>query len=70
MKKIITVLAFFFYSILSFAQSTENVEMADAMRSSGKIYVVIATIAVVFIGIALYLFLIDRRLTKIEKESK
>ena len=41
--------------------------MADPMRSSGKIYVVIGVICIVFIGLAIYLFAIDRRLKKIEK---
>lgn len=43
--------------------------MADQMRSSGKIYVVIATIVIVFIGLAIYLFSIDQRLKKIEREK-
>ena len=43
--------------------------MADQMRSSGKIYVVIATIVIVFIGLAIYLFTIDQRLKKIEREN-
>ena len=28
----------------------QNVEMADIMRSNGKIYVVVAVIAIIFIG--------------------
>lgn len=47
----------------------QPVEMADAMRSSGKIYVVIITILIIFAGLAIYLFSIDRRLKKIEKEK-
>jgi len=47
----------------------QPVEMADTMRSSGKIYVVIAIIVVIFVGLAIYLFSIDRRLKKIEKEK-
>jgi CcmD family protein len=43
--------------------------MADTFRSSGKIYVVITTIAIVFAGLAIYLFSIDSRLKKIEKEK-
>jgi len=43
------------------------VQMDDTLRSSGKIYVVIATIAIVFIGLAIFLFAIDRRLKKLEK---
>ena len=53
----------------AFAQQNQPVEMADVMRSSGKIYVVIAVIAIIFIGLAIYLFAIDRRLKKIEKEK-
>ena len=55
--------------IAPFARQTQPVEMADVMRSSGKIYVVIATIVIIFIGLAIYLFSIDRRLKKIEKEK-
>jgi len=39
------------------------------LRSSGKIYVVVLTIAIIFAGLALYLFSMDRRLKKIEKEK-
>ena len=51
------------------AVKAQNVEMADKMRSEGKIYVVIGTIVIVFAGLAVYLFTIDRRLKKIEKEN-
>lgn len=50
-----------------FAQQANDVEMADVLRSSGKIYVVVTIIAVVFVGLAIYLFSIDRRLKKLEK---
>ena len=52
-----------------FAQAGQSTDMADVLRSSGKIYVVVAIIAVIFIGLAIYLFSIDRRLKKIEKEK-
>jgi CcmD family protein len=69
MKKIfVSALLLLSYTAL-FAQQNQPVEMADAMRSSGRIYVVIATIAIVFVGLAIYLFSIDRRLKKIEKEK-
>ena len=55
--------------LTAFGQQSDGVEMADALRSSGKIYVVITTIAIVFVGLAIYLFRIDRRLTKLEKEK-
>jgi len=53
----------------AFAQQNQPVEMADALRSSGKIYVVVGTIVIVFVGLAVYLFSIDRRLKKIENEK-
>lgn len=69
MKKILG-LAFLLLSYMGvFAQQTQGVEMADAMRSQGKIYVVIVTISLIFVGLAIYLFSIDRRLRKIEKEK-
>ena len=69
MKKI-SVLALLLLSYISvFAQKNDAAEMADTFRSSGKIYVVVATVCVIFVGLAIYLFSIDRRLKKIEKEK-
>jgi CcmD family protein len=48
-----------------FAQS-----MADEMRSNGKIYVVVAVLVTIFIGIVLYLVRLDRKLMRLEKETK
>jgi CcmD family protein len=44
-------------------------EMADTMRSNGKIYVVVAVLATIFAGIFAYLVYLDRRIGKIEKEK-
>lgn len=43
-------------------------EMADVMRENGKIYVVVAVVAIIFVGIVAYLISIDRKLRKLEKE--
>lgn len=51
-----------------FAQNN-NVEMADALRSDGKIYVVVAVILIILIGLLIYLFALDRRLKMLEKKS-
>ncbi|MCF8461957.1 MAG: CcmD family protein [Flavobacteriales bacterium] len=53
-----------------FSQEAKKVEMADLLHENGKIYVVVGVIAIIFIGIVVYLITIDRRLTKIEKEEK
>ena len=45
----------------------DSVEMADLMRSNGKIYVVVAVIAIIFIGLMAYLYRIDKRVKKLEK---
>ena len=66
MKKIVFVLAALLINISAFAQEPE---MADALRSSGKIYVVVGTIAIIFVGLAAYLFSLDRRLSKLEKQK-
>lgn len=66
----LTICLILSFSVLSFAQNTGGVEMATELRSSGKIYVVVAVIAVIFVGIAAYLFSIDNRLKKIEKQKQ
>lgn len=43
-------------------------EMADTLHQNGKIYVVVAVIAVVLAGLLVYLIALDRKLTRLEKE--
>ncbi|MGV8878306.1 MAG: CcmD family protein [Sphingobacteriaceae bacterium] len=66
-------LGILFFALLlcsgALAQGNSGVEMSDPLRNSGKIYVVVVTIAIIFIGLAIYLFSIDRRLRKIEKDN-
>lgn len=47
----------------------QSVEMADSLRSSGKIYVVVAVICVILIALILYLFTIDKKIKKIEDQK-
>ncbi|MBI1225083.1 MAG: CcmD family protein [Bacteroidetes bacterium] len=42
----------------------------DFMRSMGKMYVVVAVIAAIFLGIIVYLIRLDRKLTKLEDQIK
>ena len=55
-------------SIVSFAQD-KPVEMADAMRSNGKIYVVVTVCLIILIGLFIYVMGIDRKLRKLEREK-
>ncbi|WP_461099519.1 CcmD family protein [Spirosoma luteolum] len=57
-------------TLLAQQPTTGGVDMADQLRADGKIWVVVAVIAVVFIGIVLYLVRLDNRLGKLEKESQ
>lgn len=41
---------------------------ADFMRSMGKMYVVVAVIVAIFIGIVVYLVSLDRKITKLENQ--
>jgi len=57
-------------SFLPFSGFAQDVEMADMLHENGKIYVVVGVIAIIFVGLVVYLVSIDRRLTKMEKEEK
>jgi hypothetical protein len=65
-RKISLLLTFLLMQLCLFAQ-TNDVQMADTLRSNGKIYVVVAVIVTIFAGIILYLIRLDRKLTKLEK---
>lgn len=69
-KKTATLFALFFLSASAFAQQNQPIEMADGLYQSGKIYVVVAVAAIIFIGITTYLIMLDRKISKLEKEIK
>lgn len=70
MMKRLSVLLFMFFAVLNtvYAQ-TGTVEMADQLRASGKIYVVVAVMVLLFVGLLIYLFSMDRRIKKIENQK-
>jgi hypothetical protein len=65
-NKLLTALLSLF-TILT-AQAQANVEMADTMRSEGKIYVVVGIILIVLVGLIVYLVLMDRKVSRLEKQ--
>ena len=69
MRKLTVLLLFLLSYVTCFAQENAAVDMAFDLRKDGKIYVVIVTIVIIFAGLSVYLFSIDRRLKKIEKEK-
>jgi Na+/alanine symporter len=46
----------------------QQVEMADVMRSEGKIYVVVGIVMIVLAIMLIYLFTIDRNVKRLEKQ--
>ncbi|MBC6109856.1 CcmD family protein [Pedobacter sp. CCM 8938] len=68
MKKLLFSLILTMATMQLFAQNN-GVEMADALRSNGKIYVVVICIVIILVGLLSYLFSLDKRLKKIEKEN-
>jgi len=54
--------------LLAQAVEVDAVPMADKLRADGKIWVVVAVVAIVFTGIAVNMLRIDFKLKKIEKE--
>jgi len=70
MKKFSTLLFLLLSGTLTaLAQSANTVEMATGLRSSGKIYVVVVVIVLLFAGLMAYLVSIDRKVSKIEKKQ-
>lgn len=65
MRKYISLIIFTFLSITTFAQ---EVEMADTMRSEGKIYVVVTILLLILVGLIGYLFQLDRKVSRLEKK--
>jgi len=68
MKKITkAVIALLFVAVSTALRAQQEVEMADTLRSEGKIYVVVAMVLIVFAGIVVFLFSLDRKVSRLEK---
>lgn len=57
-------------NVLTITSSYAAGSSLDYLRSTGKIYAVITVIVILFIGIVIYLFRIDNKLTKLENQIK
>ncbi|WP_341224359.1 CcmD family protein [uncultured Arcticibacterium sp.] len=53
-----------------FLMLQQDIEMADNLRSDGKFWIVIMVVATVTIGIIIYLFMLDRKVRKLEELQK
>jgi len=66
LKTLFTLLLF----ILSYPVFCQETNLIDSFYASGKVYVVVAVLATVLIGIVIYLVMMERKLKRIEKELK
>ena len=64
------LLLLLFTAATAFAQApgTEAPEMADGLRQSGKIYVVVAAVVIIVAGLLFYLVSLDRKVSRLEQE--
>lgn len=56
------------YTITDDDYNNTSIEMADTLRSNGKIYVVVGVVMIIFAGVITYMVLIDRKISKLERE--
>lgn len=46
----------------------QDVEMADQLRSDGKIYIVVGVILILLIGLFIYMFRIEKEVKRLEEK--
>lgn len=68
MKKITATFLMLMFTMQLFAQEGAS-SVDDIMYSSGRIYVVVACVGLILLGLLFFLFRIEKRLKKLEKNS-
>ncbi len=68
MKKFYITFLMLVVSLQLFAQNGES-SISDSIYASGKIYVVVACIVLILLGLLFFLFTIEKRLKKLEQKS-
>ena len=66
MNKILTTLSLL--SLTTYLSFGQGVDMANIMRSNGKIYVVVAVVLILFLGFFFYLLNVDKKVTQLENK--
>lgn len=68
MKRSGTLLLFLTICVNSFCQSSQEVEMADVLRSNGKIYTVVAGLVIILTAVIFLLIRVDRKIDRHDKQ--
>lgn len=67
---VISVIFLVFHLILSpQLHAHSGSDHGDFMRQNGMLYVVLGVLVILFIGLFIYLWLLDRRLSKLEQQK-
>ena len=66
--RLVSICLFLLINLSCFAQ--QKVDMADTMRSNGKIYVVVAVCITILIGLFIYLIILDKKMSRFEKNKE
>lgn len=71
MRKILKTLLFWALCLIPFAftQAQSATSDSDIYQSSGKIYVVVAVIGLIFVGLIGFLVWLDMRVSRLEKRQ-
>jgi uncharacterized membrane protein len=67
--KIISCLLLLLSSFSLCAQENNTVKMADNFYGEGKIYIVIAVMTIIFVGIIIYLIRLEKKINRLEKNN-
>ncbi|MES2004780.1 MAG: CcmD family protein [Bacteroidota bacterium] len=67
LKRLAAMMVMAILSVTVHAQ-TATEEPVDFMRSNGKIYVVVAIVITILLGLFFYVFNLDRKISKLEKK--
>ena len=77
MKKLQYLLFSIYFLMISVACTAQDKvgnedvpHMADGLRASGKIYVVVAVVITILAGVIIYLVQIDKKISRMEKEAR
>lgn len=70
-RKIVTTLLALVITCCAFAQDTAQTtsEQTSGLRADGKIYVVVAVVVVILLGLFAYLVRLDLKISKLEKQQ-
>ncbi len=66
MKQLIITL---FVLLSIFTARAQNNPEATGLRADGKIYVVVAVVVTILLGLFIYVIRLDRKITKLEKQN-